>query len=216
MAKDKQTDPAALAGRMVDGWAYAVDLKGGGTVRLCDHDPPEAVWARVLAAKEAAKYVGTTTGPLGAPRPHPAKIADTYVRFSGARSEANGPVDGFGVVDAGEVLHLRNFGPSVIGAGSVEAKILELEQKFAADHALLGEVVDQVNEIEAELDAEADEGEEAAPPANGADALAAALAAGDTEDDGEAWVPPHLAVVPGAGAAPTGAAPTGEDDGEGD
>lgn len=217
MGKDKGTDPATLAGRVIDGWSYAIDLKGGGTVRLCDHDPPASVWARILAAKEAAYHADrfavaqSTVGVL----PPRLRFDARYVTFSGARSEANGPVDGFGILDAGEILHVRNFGPAVLGAGSVEAKIAELEAKVNADHAILGEVVEQVNEIEAELDAEAgEEGDEEPAPASGAEALAAALAAGDPAEDDEVGVPPHLAIVPGRGGVTVPA--TAEAVGEGD
>lgn len=119
-----------VEGRASDGWYFAVDVVGGATVRLGDHDDLRAVWARVRAAQKE----------------------DGDVFFSGCRPaeiDAEGKVsigklDGAGVRAAKEIVSIRNFGGSA--TGFAEMRLARIEEG-------LGAVAAAVNEIEGELDA---------------------------------------------------------------
>lgn len=148
-------------GRLHDGWAVFLRLKDGSGVRVCDHDSPASVWARVVDAKK--------------------KNLET-VEFSGCRAEPNGKVDGWAVLPTHDVVGIQNFGPSLLGAGAVEARIDAVEAGQEDLETLVKALVERVNEIEADLDAGEEAAEDEVSPEDKA-AMAAADAAGD-EDEG--------------------------------
>lgn len=117
-------------GRLFDGWSMAVGLKDGQVLRLCDPTSPASMWARIQQAKKDGGDVV----------------------FNGCRTEANGKVDGWGVVQASDILNLRNFGPSVIGAGSVEARLVAVESDTIKFDAALANVGERLTEVETALD----------------------------------------------------------------
>ena len=171
MAKTDST--LLLEGRLNDGFAVAIDLEGGTTVRVCDHDPPASLWARIEAAKKKAESV----------------------TFSGCRAEPNGKVDGFAIFPAARIVGLRNWGASVMGAGSME--IAALSAKVDELAAALAGAVNEIGEIQEDLDAlEGEEENEGDEKPAGLDVplapeTAAALrgAMGSAEEDGESGVP---------------------------
>lgn len=162
MSKQQKDESLNLEGRLHDGWALALRLKDGSVVRVCDHDSPSSVWARIVGARKA--------------------VADAEVEFSGCRAEAGGRIDGWAILPVSDVVGVQNFGPSLLGAGAVEARIEDLESGQENLEALVKAVVDRVNEIEGDLDAGEVEGEEAAPEVS--PETKAALAAADDEDEG--------------------------------
>jgi hypothetical protein len=111
-----------LAGRAQDGWKLAVGLKDGQVLQLGDYDRPEIVWSRVKTAGKGE------------------------VVFSGCRNEASGSLDGWAVFAcAEEIRYVRNLGPAVAGAGSVEARITLLEEG-------LGRLTEGLTETAGDLD----------------------------------------------------------------
>lgn len=132
-----------IEGRVHDGWILAVDLKDRGTVRLADFDSPEAVWARVRQAR---------------------KTPGAEVIFSGCKETPESKLDGWGAFLAEDVQSVRNFGPSVAGAGAVDARVAKLENQVDEVRAALAAHATAIEEIEADMDEdEVPEGGEPGP-----------------------------------------------------
>jgi hypothetical protein len=118
-----------LAGRAHDGWKLAVGLKSGEVLQLGDYDRPEIVWSRCKTAGKGEMI------------------------FTGCRTEAGGTLDGWAAFScAEEIRYVRNMGPAVAGAGSVEARILAIEEAMAQFAAGLNEVTEDFNDLTTELE----------------------------------------------------------------
>jgi hypothetical protein len=124
------TDPLALEGRLFDGNAYGVVTKDGNTHRICDYAGPDGVWAKIQQAKKAGEDVV----------------------FTGARSVAGGKLDGFAILPASEITGLRNWGPSILGAGAFEAKLAKIEDEMTRMGSALTSHAEAINQIEADVD----------------------------------------------------------------
>ena len=140
--KDDAAAPLDSEGRMHDGWSFAVDLVGGGSVRLADHDDLRAVWARIRAA-QAEKPPGD-------------------VFFSGARAAESivlpdreeptirvGKLDGAGVLSSSSILMLRGWGSSVTGVS--EIRLAAIEEGLRAAISEVEEIGGDVEAMDAEL-----------------------------------------------------------------
>lgn len=134
----KQDDYQAHEGRLVDGWAYAVRMKDGSTVRVCDQDGPQAVWARIQREK-----LGTESS---------AKGDGDAIIFSGARSVPNGKIDGFAIYPAKEIVGLALWGPSAMGLDA--ARLAKLEEGQDEIRAAIAEHMNRIEELENDLDDE--------------------------------------------------------------
>ena len=132
MSKSVFTDPLSIEGRLYDGNAYGLDYKDGRTIRVCDFAGPDGLWARIKEAKKA----------------------NDVVIFTGARSAAGGKLDGYAVLEVADVVGLRCWGPSILGAGAFEAKVAKLEEEMGRMSDALAEHAQRINEIEADVDEE--------------------------------------------------------------
>mgnify|MGYP001603284151 CR=1 FL=1 len=155
----KKDESLLFEGRLVDGWAYLVGLKDGQVARVNDSSSPENLWERIKTARKDK----------------------TDVVFSGARTEPNGKLDGFGSFFAEDITSLRNFGPSAMGVGPLETRLAAFEDSLRNVDARFDDLEDEVfgeDEGEAEGPALAD-----APVTP--EAQSALVAASDEGDGGE-------------------------------
>lgn len=169
------TNTLNIEGRLNDGWAYALQLKSGETIRVCDTREPNALWTSIAHSK-------TTEKP---------GVEDVIV-FSGAREVPNGKVDGMAFISASEIVAPRNWGPSVMGlSGERLAKLEDIVAKHEdalMEHKALIEELDEAVGDDEDEGQEGPEGATITPipgvetvPVEAAEALASAA---DDEDEG--------------------------------